>query len=46
LFSEVVEQAGAQGLLSNEHFKVVGTLIEACVNADLIVTHFGERSPK
>jgi transposase len=28
-FNAVVEQAGAQGLLSNEHFTVDGTLIEA-----------------
>ena len=28
-FTAVVEQAGAQGLLSNEHFTVDGTLIEA-----------------
>jgi len=28
-FDAVVEQAGAQGLLSNEHFTVDGTLIEA-----------------
>jgi len=28
-FNAVVEQAGAQGLLSNQHFTVAGTLIEA-----------------
>jgi hypothetical protein len=28
-FNAVVEQADAQGLLSNEHFTVAGTLIEA-----------------
>ena len=31
-FGEVVEEAGAQGLVSREHFSVDGTLIDACAS--------------
>jgi transposase len=31
-FAEVVEEAGARGLLSREHFSVDGTLVDACAS--------------